>query len=328
MTTKPTSKTLARTEVVPSEALAQLEPLAKQVRELIGEAKSPRTRAAYKGDWARFELWCTGHGLSALPPHPENVAAHLADLANEGLKVSSIERALAGIAFYFRASGFDWTTPKGVTEMMKGLRRRLGVRPTQKTPAVDAVLHAMVATFGVDLRGLRNRALFTVGWVGAFRRSDVVSLDVEDVRFVPEGLIVLLRRSKTDQEGEGEEKGLPLAGNPAVCPVRSLRAWLQASDITTGPIFRAINAQGHVRDARLSDRSVADFIKQAALAAGLDPSEFSGHSLRSGFATTAAQHGVPLHEIMSQTGHKSERVARGYVRHATLFQRNAAKGLL
>src|ERR1700722_1192828 len=302
----------------PAAALAQLEPLAEQVRELIDEAKAPRTRTAYEGDWGRFESWCEDKKLPILPPRPENVAAYFAVLMNEGLKVSTIERALAGIAFGFRERGHDWTTPKAVTEMMKGLRRRLKVRPEKKKPVVDNVLLAMVSTFGGDLRGLRNRAILTVGWTGAFRRSDIVSLDVEDVSFVPEGLVVLLRQSKTDQEGEGVERGLPMAENAALCPARSLRAWLHAAGITEGPIFRAINAQGHVRNARLSDRSVADFIKQAAEAAGLDPAEFSGHSLRAGFMTTAAEKGKTLHEIMGQSGHKSERVASGYIRHATL----------
>jgi len=256
------------------------------------------------------------------------VAAYLTWLMNEGLKCSTIERALAGIAFGFRKRGHDWTSPKVVTEMLKGLRRRLGVRPNKKTPAGADVLDKMIATFGSDLRGLRNRAILTVGWTGAFRRSDVVSLDVEDVSFVPEGLVILLRKSKTDQERAGVERGLPMADNAALCPARNLRAWLQATRITTGPVFRAINAQGRIRDARLSDRSVADCVKQAAEAAGFDPAEFSGHSLRAGFVTTAAKQGKPLHEIMEQTGHKSERIARGYIRHGTLFENNAAKGLL
>lgn len=312
----------------PDAALARLEPLAEQVKELIEEAKAPRTRTAYDGDWERYETWCGENELPALPPRAENVAAYLAWLMNEGLKVSTIERALAGIAFGFRNRGHGWTTPKGVTEMMKGLRRRLGVRPEKKEPAVADVLEKMVATFGGDLRGLRNRAILTVGWTGAFRRSDVVSLDVEDVSFVPEGLVVLLRKSKTDQEREGVEKGLPMAENASLCPARSLRAWLQAAGIAKGPLFRAVNAQGRVRDARLSDKSVADFVKQAAEAAGLDPSAFSGHSLRAGFMTTAAEKGKPMHEIMGQSGHKSERVASGYIRHGSLFTRNAAKGLV
>lgn len=312
----------------PAAALARLEPLTEQVRELIDEAKAPRTRTAYGGDWDRFETWCGEQKLPVLPPRAEHVAVYLTWLMNEGLKASTIERALAGIAFGFRQRGHDWTTPKAVTEMLKGLRRRLGVRPEKKAPAGADVLEKMVATLGGDLRGLRNRAILTVGWMGAFRRSDVVSLDVGDVRFAPEGLVVLLRQSKTDQERAGQEKGLPTADNPALCPARSLRAWLGAAQISNGPIFRAVNAQGYVRDARLSDRSVADFVKQAALAAGLDPAEFSGHSLRAGFMTTAAKNGKPLHEIMEQSGHKSERVARGYIRHGSLFERNAAKGLV
>ncbi|HME04478.1 MAG TPA: site-specific integrase [Solirubrobacteraceae bacterium] len=323
-----TSKALVPTPKPRPGNIAKLEPLVERVRELVDDAKADNTKTAYASDWARFEAWCEAHGLEPLPPAAETVATHLADLAQEGMKVSTIERALSGIAFHFRKQGHDWETPKLVREMLKGLRRKLGVKRDKKEPAEDTILRAMVATFGVDLPGLRNRAILTLGWTGAFRRSEVVAFDVEDIQYVPEGLIAVMRKSKTDQEREGVERAIPLAENKALCPVRSLQAWLKAAEITRGPLFRAVTAQGHVREARLSDRSVADFVKQAAEAAGLDAAIFSGHSLRAGFMTTAAKQGRPLHEIMQQSGHQSERVARGYIRHANLFTRNAAKGLL
>jgi integrase len=175
---------------------------------------------------------------------------------------------------------------------------------------------------------LRDRALVTLGWLGAFRRSELVALDVGDVRFTDEGLIVRLATSKTDQEGQGVEKGIPYAGNPATCPVRSLRAWLEAARLESGPLFRPVTRHGQLGERRLSDRAVALVVKRLAARAGLEPAVFAGHSLRAGFATTAAQRGKSLDAIMRQTGHKSERVARGYIRHATLFTDNAATGLL
>jgi len=323
-----TSKALVPTSKIRSGELAKLEPLVERVRELVEDAKASNTKTAYAADWARFAVWCEAHGLEPLPPAAETVATHLAGLAEEGMKVSTIERALSGIAFHFRKQGHDWETPKVVREMLKGLRRKLGVRRDKKAPAKDVVLRAMIATLGVDLAGLRNRAILTLGWTGALRRSEVVSFDVEDIQYVPEGLIALLRKSKTDQEREGIEKGIPYQEDKALCPVRSLQAWLKAAEITRGPLFRAVTAQGRVREARLSDRSVADFVKQSAEAAGFDPAIFSGHSLRAGFITTADEKGVAEGDIMRQSGHKSVAVFRGYIRHGNLFTRNAAKGLL
>ena len=212
--------------------------------------------------------------------------------------------------------------------MLKGLRRTLGTKQKKKQPAAAGALLAMVSTFGVDLRGLRDRALLTVGWHGALRRSELVALDAADAQFVAEGLVIELARSKTDQEGAGEFKGLPFADNAALCPARSLRAWLTAAGISEGPVFRGITSRGVVRPGRMTDRSVALIVKRAALAAGLDGDAFAGHSLRAGFMTEAGAQGRALHEIMAQSGHKSERIARGYIRHGDLFKRNAAKGLV
>jgi site-specific recombinase XerD len=308
--------------------LTRLAPLVERVRELIDEAKSSNTKSAYSSDWRRFEAWCVEHGLPALPPSAEAVTSHLAHLEREGLKSASIHRALAGIVFHFRKNGYDWTAPVVVVEMLKGLRRTLGTKQKKKQPAAAGVLLAMVSTFGVDLRGLRDRALLTVGWHGALRRSEIVALDVADAQFVPEGLVIELARSKTDQEGTGESKGLPFATNAELCPARSLRAWLMAAGLSEGAIFRGITSKGVIRKGRMTDRSVALIVKRAALAAGLNGDEFAGHSLRSGFMTEAGFQGVPLHEIMTQSGHKSERIARGYIRHGDLFKRNAAKGLV
>ncbi len=210
---------------------------------------------------------------------------------------------------------------------MAGIRRRNGTAPTQKAPVVDQELAALVGTLDDSLRGLRDRALLTMGWFGAFRRSELVALEVADVKKEREGLVVILRRSKRDQEGRGAEKGIPYASNPALCPVRALAAWLEAARIESGPLFRGVDQLGRLATEALSDRSVARIVQRAAEAAGLDPATVAGHSLRAGVATTAAKKGKSLDAIMRQTLHKSEQVARGYIRHAKLFDDNAAVGL-
>ena len=182
----------------------------------------------------------------------------------------------------------------------------------------------MVATLPDNLLGLRDRALLLIGFAGAFRRSELVSLDVEDVEECAEGLRVTLRRSKTDQEGAGEVKGIPYGRKLETCPVRALRAWLEAAGITAGPIFRSVNRHGQVQPGRLSDKAVALVVKRAAEAAGFDATRYAGHSLRTGLTTSAAAAGVQERDIMRQTGHRSVNMVRRYIREGELFRSNAA----
>jgi site-specific recombinase XerD len=290
------------------------------------DARASSTRRAYLSDFNAFEAWCSKQGLPSAPPAA--VAVYLAALADAGRKASTIERALAGIAWAQRARGFEWQKAHPtISAVMTGIRRTHGTAPTQKAPVVDQALVLLVGTLRDDLRGLRDRALLTMGWFGAFRRSELVALAVADVKKEREGLVVAVRRSKGDQEGRGAEKGIPYASSPALCPVRALAAWLETAQITEGAIFRAIDRHGRVAGEGLSDRSVARIVQGAAERAGLDPKDFAAHSLRAGFATTAAKKGKSLDAIMRQTLHKSEEVARGYIRHAKLFDDNAAIGL-
>ncbi len=183
----------------------------------------------------------------------------------------------------------------------------------------------MVETLQLDtLRGRRDRALLLVGFAGAFRRSELVSLDVGDVAFNTDGLVVQLRRSKTDQEGQGRKVGLPFGSNPLTCPVRALRDWFSQGNITLGPIFRSIDRHGNLKPMRLTDQSVALIVKRSAKTAGLDWERYAGHSLRAGLATAAAMADVSERSIMEQTGHKSLPVVRRYIRDGSLFRRNAA----
>lgn len=303
--------------------------LVERAKEYAADARASSTRKAYEADFRSFEQWCAVQGLPSMPASPAAVAVYLTHLADRGRKVATIERALTGIVHAHRARGVDWPRAHpAIANVMAGIRRRVGTAPAQKAPVVDELLAAMLATLDEDLRGLRDRALLTLGWSGAFRRSELVALTVADVGRSSEGLIVKLRRSKGDQEGRGAEKGIPYASRACLCPVRSLDAWLGAATITEGALFRYIDRHGRVHAEALSDRSVARIVQRTAERAGLDPDTVGGHSLRAGFATTAAKRGKSLDAIMRQTLHKSERVARSYIRHAKLFDDNAAVGLL
>lgn len=310
---------------------APLAPLGELVARANGYAKDSRasaTRRAYLSDFATFEAWCAKHRLAPLPATPATVAVYLAALADLARRPATIERALTGIAHAHRTRGFAWHRGHpAITEVMTGIRRRLGTAPLQKAPLVDDELAALVAVLDKDLAGLRDRAVLTLGWWGAFRRSELAALGIGDLARVPEGLVVTLRTSKGDQEGRGVHTGVPFATDASVCAIRALDAWLDAAAITRGPLFRAVDQHGHISPRALSDRSVALIVQRTAERAGLDPRKLAGHSLRSGFATTAARQGRTLEAIMRQTHHKSEKVARRYVRIAQVFQGNAAVGL-
>ena len=205
-----------------------------------------------------------------------------------------------------------------------GLRRELGRPARQKAPVTEAELKAMLATLPPTLVGIRDRALLLVGFVGAFRRSELVALDVESVANDPAGATISLDRSKVDQESTGFAKAMPFGATPESCPVRALRAWLEAARITSGPLFRSVDRHGNVGAGRTDGLTVARVVKRAALAAGLDADRFSGHSLRLGFVTTATRRGCSERSIANQTGHRSMMVLRGYIRRANVFEENAA----
>ncbi|MBX6396347.1 MAG: site-specific integrase [Alicyclobacillaceae bacterium] len=242
------------------------------------------------------------------------------------LKASTLERRLASISAAHRAAGYGGISVRDepIRSVWAGIRRTKGTAPAQKAAIRVEDLRRMVEALSDTIQGLRDRALLLVGFAGAFRRSELVSLDVEDVEQVSQGLIIRIRRSKTDQEGQGRIVGIPYGSREITCPVRSYQAWLQASGIASGAIFRPIDRHGNVQASRLSDRAVAMIVKRAAAAAGLDPTRYSGHSLRAGLATAAAAAGVEERLIMAQTGHRSEKMVRRYIREGELFRRNAA----
>lgn len=312
------------TALVRTDNQAALATWANQARDYIGQAKAPETLRVYRVAWSSFTAWCAGHDLAALPASPETVALYVTAMA-ERLKVATLGQHLVAISQAHQAAGHaSPTKATAVRATMQGIRRALGVAQEGKAPAITADIRAMVEKLPEGLLGVRDRALLLLGFAGAFRRSELVALNRDDLAITSEGVTVTIRRSKTDQEGAGRKVGIPYGSNPATCPVRALLAWLEASGVEAGPLFRGLNRHGQLLPGRLSDRGVARVVQRQAEAAGLDAARYGGHSLRAGLATSAAAAGVSERAIMAQTGHKSVTMVRRYIRDASLFRENAA----
>lgn len=285
----------------------------ERARQYALKSKAANTLRAYRAPWREFQAFAEKKGERALPAEAGLVVDYLTALADAGAKASTIGVHLAAIASAHRtAKAPDPTVDEGVRLVMGGIRRELGTRPAKKAPVMLDELRRMVAALPDTLAGKRDKALLLVGFGGAFRRSELVGLDVADIRLNGK-LVITVKRSKTDQEGAGRTKVIPALADETLCPVKALRAWLDAADIKSGAIWRQVDKWGHLRDNRLTAQSVALTVKAAAERAGLEARQFAGHSLRSGFITEAANAGVESRDIMSQTGHKSEAVMRGYI---------------
>jgi site-specific recombinase XerD len=291
--------------------------------------KAASTRAAYRADFAAFEAYCRARCLPSLPASPEAVAGFLATEADRGMSASTVSRRCAAIRYAHKLAGHEPpTNSEKVKATIRGIRRTIGVAPKRKAPAVAEITRDMVkAAPAGKLKGLRDRALLLLGFGGAFRRSELVALDVADLEFTDDGLRVTIRRSKTDQEAQGQTIAV-IRGTGAFCPMKALRAWLDAAQITEGAIFRPVRKGGHVRDRRLTAKSVCDLVKSYAASIGLDASNFGAHSLRSGFLTSAARRGASVFKMRDVSRHKSMDVLQAYVRDADLFKDHAGAGLL
>jgi integrase len=309
------------------EALPALHRELEKAKEYAGQSRAENTKRAYSSDWRRFGEWCEAQGLEALPASPMTVIAYITSMA-ERYKVATLQRHLVSISQAHEMNGHPSPVKnKNVRTVMEGIRRAKGSAQDRKAPVLVEDLRRMVEALPATVQGKRDRAMLLIGFAGAFRRSELVALDVGDVEVTRDGLVVTVRRSKTDQEGQGRKVGIPYGSNPATCPVRALQDWLEASEITAGPLFRPVDKGGKVLDRRASHRAVARLVKRLARAAGLDPRRFSGHSLRAGFATQAAMNAASDRSIMKQTGHRSRAMVDRYVRDGSLFRDNAAARL-
>jgi len=303
--------------IVPSPAL-------DRVREYIRASKAANTLRGYTHDWRAFCVWSGRHELCALPANPESVAVYIAECATR-LKVGSIQRVINAISEAHKALGLESPTRHPmVMNTMKGIRRTKATAPVQKAATLIDDIRAMIDATDEGFIGLRDRALILLGFAGAFRRSEIVGLNVGDCAFGKDGLTVLLRRSKTDQTGAGRTVGIPYGARPETCPVRTVQDWIQQAEITEGTLFRSINRHGKVGLSRLSGIDVARVVKKLADRAGLDSAKYAGHSLRAGHATSAAISGASERSIMNQTGHRSVQMVRRYIRDGSLFRENSA----
>jgi len=296
--------------------------LAEEAHAYTQDLHAANTTRAYRADWADFAAWCGAHGLTPLPAVPATVALYLTDRAKT-CKAATLARRLCAIAAAHKEAGRPSpTTDPTVRLLLAGVRRAKGTKQERKRPTVTHEVRAMADALPDTLLGRRDRALLLLGFAGGFRRSELVALDVADVEETAGGLVVTLRRSKTDQEGAGRRVGIPYGGRH--CPARALHAWLAAAGIAEGALFRRFDRRGRLLPLRLSDKAVARLVQGQAAALGLDPTQYGGHSLRAGLATAAAAAGKSERAIMAQTGHKSAEMVRRYIRDGELFRDNAA----
>jgi integrase len=296
--------------------------LPETVASYVRASLADNTRRAYQSDLQHFEAW---GGL--LPASPETVAAYLA-AHGEGLSVATLIRRLSSLSKAHQALGLsNPIRSELVRATLRGIKRKRRRTQLQAKPLLRDDLLLVLNAMGTGLRDIRDRALLLIGFAAALRRSELVALDVADVERVQHGVVLHLKRSKTDQDGQGHNIAIPY-GRGRWCPIACLDGWLSASGITEGAIFRPVDRHACVHDTRLSGEAVSILVRERIAAAGLDPARYSGHSLRAGLATSAAQAGVPAWRIKSQTRHASEVMLARYIRQAELFVDNAAGALL
>jgi integrase len=289
------------------------------VKGYVSASISDRTKKEYRDDLKRF----LDFGGS-IPASPEEVASYLSQHA-ETHKAATLERWKISISKAHSTQQLtDPTKSELVKLTLKGIRRTHGIAQRRVNPILKEDVLLMVASLDDEnLKDLRDKILLLMGFAGAFRRSELVALDVENIQETREGLTITITKSKTDQEGAGQKIGIPYARNSKCCPVKTYKKWLDASGIGNGAVFRSVSRHGKLGN-RLHHHSAARVVKLSAEKIGLDPKLFSGHSLRSGLATSAAVAGVPVHRICSQTRHKSTRMLDRYIRDGRLFDDNAA----
>ena len=293
-----------------------------RLRQFIQAGKARNTLRGYKADWQDFAAWCNKeeHRLPFLPATPSIVALYITHLA-ASRKASTIQRRLTAISRVHEMAGE--MSPASmrhavVSEALKGIRRTIGTAQKGKSPLLTLDLQKILVHLPDGVRGVRDRALLLVGFAGAFRRSELAALDLDQVRFNADGLVIRLQRSKTNQEGEDEPVAIPFGSHPETCPVRALKKWIEEAPIPEGALFRAVNRHGQPSNDRLHADSIGGIVKRAAKAAGYGVEEFAGHSLRAGLATQAAANGVSERLIMKQTRHRSLDTLRRYIRDGTL----------
>ena len=293
----------------------------------LKNSKANNTLRAYKSDFKDFGAFCAKHGFISLPSEPKIVALYITHLSKNS-KISTLRRRIVSISMVHKLKGHYLDTKHPIiVENLMGIRRVKGSIQKGKKPILINHLKLIINVINEskigDIKKLRDKSIILIGFGGGFRRNELISINHEDLEFVPEGLKINIKRSKTDQYGEGMVKGLPYFTNEKFCPVINLRKWLEFSKIKTGPIFRRFSKGLLLTEKRLTDQSVVLLMKEYLNLAGIENKDFAGHSLRSGFATVAAESGADERSIMAMTGHKSTQMVRRYIREANIFKNNA-----
>ena len=294
----------------------------------LQSSKAINTVRAYKSDFKDFGLFCSQNGFKSLPSDPKIVSLYLTHLSIKEAKMSTLKRRLVSIGVIHRLKGHYLDTKHpSIIENIMGIKRRKGSIQKAKKPILINDLKSIINVIDEldreEIKKIRDRTIILIGFSGGFRRNEIVSLDYDDLDFVNEGLKISIRRSKTDQFGEGSIKALPYFDSHRYCPVVSLKNWLNITKINSGPLFRRFLKGLKLSENRLTDQTVALLIKEYLQLAGIDSKNYSGHSLRSGFATSAAESGAEERSIMAMTGHKSTEMVRRYIKEANLFKNNA-----
>ncbi|MDA9725622.1 site-specific integrase [Candidatus Pelagibacter sp.] len=310
-----------------NELTTDLKSLHEETLNNLKSSKANNTLRAYKSDFKDFGAFCAKHGLNSLPTEPKIVSIYLTHLSKNS-KISTLRRRLVSITMVHKLKGYYLDTKHPIiVENLMGIRRAKGSLQIGKKPLLINHLKLVINVINDqkidDLKKFRDKSIILVGFSGGFRRTELISIDYEDLEFVPEGLKIAIRKSKTDQFGEGMIKGLPYFSNEKYCPVVNLKKWLELSKIKSGPIFKRFSKGSYLTEKRLTDQSVVLLMKEYLKLAGIENKNFAGHSLRSGFATVAAESGADERSIMAMTGHKTTQMVRRYIREANIFKNNA-----
>ena len=294
-----------------SESLSKIKHLEEETLKNLESSKAANTLRAYQSDFRDFTAFCQKNGFSSLPTQPKNIALYITYLSKKS-KYSTLKRRIASISVIHKLKGHYLDTKHPIImENLHGIRRILGSRQIAKKPILINDLKQIIKV--IDHNKIRDKALILLGFAGGFRRSELININYQDIEFVSEGVKILVTRSKTDQSGEGTVKAIPYFENHEFCPVIALKNYINHK-------FKNVKKE---RIFEISDKSVALIIKRYAEKAGLDSSKYAGHSLRSGFATTAAEFGAEERDIMTMTGHKTTQMVRRYIQESNLFKNNA-----
>ena len=304
--------------------------LREELKRLAASARAPRTRKAYESDWRHFCAWCVSVARPFLPAEEETVELYLADQASR-LKVSSLARRVAAISHYHHVVGYESPAGRRCRLVLRATAREKGVAPRQKAAITPEELGAMSEALGQEkrrVRAVRDRALLVFGFAAGMRRSELAALDLGDVEISSQGAKVHLRRSKTDQGGEGRWLGIFPGSKEETCPVATLKAWIEVRGSQAGPLFTRVTMGDRVTETRLSGAAVGEVVQRAVRLIGLDANRYGGHSLRAGCVTAAATAGVADVVIMRRTGHRSVQTLAKYVRPASLFLVDPLRGIV